>query len=169
VTGQRGCIRKRGDTWTALWDIGPDALSGKRRQRSKGGFATKKDAQAFLTTQINELNRGTYVEPSKQKLGEYLLTWLEGVRVGPKTMADYRMNVETRIIPKIGDLPIQRLTPTSLDAFYRWLEKNGGKSGRASVREASEWLTRFCTRLLATGSGKVNFFAIQPIRPPLQS
>jgi integrase len=83
-----------------------------------------------LTKQLHELNQGTYVEPSKQKLGEYLLCWLEGVRVGAKTMADYRMNVEKRIIPRLGDVPIQKLTPSILDIFYRWLEQEGGKSAQ---------------------------------------
>jgi hypothetical protein len=38
----RGSIRKRGETWTITYDEpSPD---GKRRQRSKGGFPTKRAA-----------------------------------------------------------------------------------------------------------------------------
>jgi hypothetical protein len=37
----RGSVRKRGSTWTwYLWEPGP--LSGKPRQRSKGGYRTKR-------------------------------------------------------------------------------------------------------------------------------
>lgn len=130
MNGQRGYIRRRGATWTVLWELSRDPLTGKRRQRSKGGFATKKEAQGYLTQQVNELNKGTYVEPSKQTLGEYLLTWIQGARVGPKTLADYRMNIEKRIIPKVGNIPVQTLTPSTLDALYRWLESEGGKSAQ---------------------------------------
>jgi len=43
----RGSIRKRGASYTAYWFVnGPD---GERRQRSKGGFRTKKAAGDHLT------------------------------------------------------------------------------------------------------------------------
>jgi hypothetical protein len=45
----RGHIHKRGSTWTVVYDE-TAGEEGKRRQRSKGGFATKRDAQRFLTT-----------------------------------------------------------------------------------------------------------------------
>jgi hypothetical protein len=44
----RGGTRKRGDTWTWFFDA-VDPVTGKRRQRSKGGFRTKREAQAALS------------------------------------------------------------------------------------------------------------------------
>lgn len=38
-------IRKRGKTYTYTIDIGFDAITGKRKQLSKGGFLKKKDAE----------------------------------------------------------------------------------------------------------------------------
>ena len=39
-----GSVRKRGETWTwYLWV--PDPLSGKPRQRTKGGYRTKRECQ----------------------------------------------------------------------------------------------------------------------------
>lgn len=38
----RGAIYKRGSTWTWHFDIDPDPLTGRRRQRTKGGYQTKK-------------------------------------------------------------------------------------------------------------------------------
>ena len=38
----RGSTRKRGRTWTAYWDLDADPQSGQRRQKSKGGFTTRK-------------------------------------------------------------------------------------------------------------------------------
>jgi Arm DNA-binding domain len=37
----RGHVRKRGNTWTAIYDEAEDE-NGKRKQRWRGGFATKK-------------------------------------------------------------------------------------------------------------------------------
>jgi hypothetical protein len=44
----RGHAYKRGSTWTVMYDEQP-ADDGKRRQRSKGGFATKREAEQWLT------------------------------------------------------------------------------------------------------------------------
>jgi Arm DNA-binding domain len=38
----RGAVYKRGSTWTWHFDIDPDPLTGRRRQRTKGGYKTKK-------------------------------------------------------------------------------------------------------------------------------
>ena len=44
----RSSVRKRGATWTwYLWR--PDPLSGKPRQRTKGGYRTKRECQGALS------------------------------------------------------------------------------------------------------------------------
>ncbi|MGO8907056.1 MAG: Arm DNA-binding domain-containing protein [Solirubrobacteraceae bacterium] len=76
----RGSTRKRGTTWTALWDA-YDPTTGSRRQRSKGGFRTQKEAQTHLATVITATAAGEYVEPSKQLLGRFLQDeWLPAIR-----------------------------------------------------------------------------------------
>jgi hypothetical protein len=37
----RGSVYKRGSTWTWVLDVGVDPVTGKRRQRTKGGYRTK--------------------------------------------------------------------------------------------------------------------------------
>ena len=44
----RGAVYKRGSTWTWHFDIDPDPLTGRRRQRTKGGYQTKKAAEQAL-------------------------------------------------------------------------------------------------------------------------
>jgi Arm DNA-binding domain len=66
----RGHTYRRGSTWTAVYDEPGD--EGKRRQRSKGGFPTRKDAQRFPTDQLARIDSGGYAAPSKLTLGEYL-------------------------------------------------------------------------------------------------
>jgi integrase len=38
----RGHVRKRGNTWSYVIDVGTDPATGRRRQRTKGGFPTRK-------------------------------------------------------------------------------------------------------------------------------
>jgi Arm DNA-binding domain len=40
----RGHVRKRGTTWTVVYDEGHDE-NGRRRQRWKSGFATRREAE----------------------------------------------------------------------------------------------------------------------------
>jgi hypothetical protein len=39
------------------------------------------------------------------------------------------MNAETHIVPALGHLPLQRLTPAQLTAFYRFLLDHGRRGG----------------------------------------
>ena len=52
-TGDRmtGGTRKRGSTWSYYFDLGK--VNGKRQKKEKGGFKTKKEAEAALAKAIN--------------------------------------------------------------------------------------------------------------------
>jgi hypothetical protein len=53
---------------------------GKRVQRWKGGFATKKEAQAFLTDVLSRLGDGSYVQPTKLTLRAFVdHEWLPAI------------------------------------------------------------------------------------------
>lgn len=54
-------MHRRGSTWTYVVDVGRDPASGRRRQRTKGGFRTKRDAGRALAELVRTLDDGTYV------------------------------------------------------------------------------------------------------------
>jgi integrase len=154
----RGSVRKRGTTWTWYLDAPPDPVTGKRRQASKGGFRTRREAQEALNEALARLREGTFVLPSQRTLGSFLLEeWLPAVRpprVRPSTWESYRMNAEAHIVPALGHLPLQRLTPAQLTAFYRFLLDHGRRGGgglaaktvrnirgelHAALRDAVRW------------------------------
>jgi hypothetical protein len=79
---------KRGQRrWRAVFDALPDPLTGERRQTTKRGFATKASAEAFLRQSLEKVVAGTYTQPSRITLAEYLAEWLDGLRKKPTTMA----------------------------------------------------------------------------------
>ena len=60
----------------------------ERRQASKGGFRTQKEAQRHLATVITTVNDGSYIEPSKVPLARFLADeWLPAINttVRPST------------------------------------------------------------------------------------
>jgi integrase len=124
----RGSTRKRGSTWTAYWDA-TDPTTGRRQQKSRGGFKRQKDAERFLSETITRVQAGTYVEPSKQPLARFLADeWLPAISatVRPLTLARYgqsvRLYVEGR---EIGTVPLRALAAGHLNALYAELERDG--------------------------------------------
>lgn len=51
-----------GASWSYIIDIGTNPKTGKRKQKKKGGFKTKTEAQEAAALLIAELTQGTYVE-----------------------------------------------------------------------------------------------------------
>jgi integrase len=128
----RGHIRKRGSKWCVVVDVGRDE-NGKRRQKWHSGFDRKTDAEAALTKFLGQVNDGTYVEPNKQTVGEFLLQeWLPARKASlrPSTHASYERNIKTHIDPTIGGTQLQRLTPAALNALYGSLGVNGRRDGK---------------------------------------
>jgi integrase len=134
----RGSVRKRGETWTwYLWV--PDPLTGKPRQRSKGGFRAKRDCQEALNEALADLRKGTFVEPSRRTIASFLTDeWLPAVVTQgrrPGTVANYRIHVTAHIIPALGGIELQQLSPAHLNSFYRALLSEGRRNGRPMARK----------------------------------
>ena len=82
---------------------------------------TEKEANAALRKALNELEKGTLVTGKQQPLKAYLDQWLEqGHRYTVKvsTYYAYRTWLDRHIIPALGHVQLQRLTPEHIQAFY---------------------------------------------------
>jgi len=96
----RGSIRRRSGGWSVTYD---EPAGGKRKQRSRSGFGTRREAQAFLTEQLSRLDTGSYVEPSKLTVAAFLNgEWLPTVTptVRPATADAYERAVRLYIVPR---------------------------------------------------------------------
>lgn len=118
-------------TWSFVADLPPDP-DGRRRQTRRRGFATRKAAQQALTETLGRLQRGEWSSGGRERLGEYLDGWLEGmaVSVGAPTLANYRFFLRSYAVPRIGGLRLGALEPTHLRRLYAELLERGGRGGR---------------------------------------
>ena len=128
----RGHFKKRGASWYFWVELepGPD---GKRRQKSRGGFKTRKEAERAFAALRDEIRLGSYVEPSKLTLNRFLEEeWLPAIRasVRPSTLRFYAQNVASYIKPTIGRTLLPNVTAAKLNAFYATLLANGRTGGR---------------------------------------
>jgi integrase len=116
----RGHVYRRGSTWTYVVDRGVRA-DGARRQTSKGGYRTRKEAEAALVQTITHLQDGTFVDARRLTVGSYLTAhWLPAVRNGvrPLTFSSYEMHVRRYLVPGLGRHALQQLAPPAINAFY---------------------------------------------------
>jgi integrase len=138
----RGHVRKRGNSWSAVYDE-PEDENGKRVQRWKGGFGTKKEAQAFLTRTLTQLEDRSYATPSKTTLSDFLTSeWLPTAkrRIRPLSFVQYEQIVRLRIIPRLGHMRLQAISGGHLNNFYRELEATGLSA--SSIRVTHSVLSR---------------------------
>jgi integrase len=129
---QGSFVRKRGQTWTAYFYVLDG--NGHRKQRTKGGFATKADAQTYLTSQLGSVLKGDYVEPTPLTVAQYLTErWLPTMEMSlrPTTFFNYTIMIKHHVIPELGGISLQKLTVDHLDQLYARLLKSGrfDKSG----------------------------------------
>jgi integrase len=127
VGAMRGSVHRRGSTWSAMWDE-PTLADGKRRQRKKGGFTTKKAAQQHVNLVLTSINRGSYVAPSSLTMQDYLTNmWLPSLGVRLSTRRSYEGHVTAYLIPHLGRIPLQRLTAADLRRMYSALRAAGSR------------------------------------------
>ena len=120
----QGSIRKHerdsGVRYEVVVDLGVDPVTGRRRQRSKS-FKTKRAAQAALATMLADIDKGTAVDRSRQTVAQMMQYWLDTYarhRCAAKTVDDYERTIRVHIIPALGAIQAQKLTPDVLQKFY---------------------------------------------------
>ena len=93
---------------------------------------TKALAQRRLTELLREVDTGTLVEPARLTLAEYLEQWLRdsaAPRVSSRTLKSYRGNLDRYLVPKLGQIPLEKLTPRHVQEMEARLLQDGGSNG----------------------------------------
>jgi hypothetical protein len=70
-------IRKRGQTWTYVVDLGIDPLTKKRLQVSKGGFSSQREAKAAARIVEFEKEQGTFIKEADIPFEVFANDWLK--------------------------------------------------------------------------------------------
>ncbi|MBW1639570.1 site-specific integrase [Microbacterium resistens] len=131
---QRGSSIKKvvlanGETrWRFRVDVEPRA-DGKRRQRTLT-FRTEAEAVNAQARARADIAEGTWTEPSRVTVDEWLTTWLDiGERTWrPSTHDSYK---RTLALPRreLGHIRLQKLTRADVEALVRKMSREGGRKG----------------------------------------
>jgi len=129
----KGHVYRRGEgSWTFVCDIGRDPSTGKRRQKSRGGFPTKKAAETALRDVLHAQDVGHGTQPTSATVREYLEQWLVNAEpsIRRTTFAGYRRDV-ARVVKVLGHHRLHDLTPLQIEAAWADMLRHGGEGGRA--------------------------------------
>jgi len=125
----RGSVVKRGDGYTVVVELDRDPITNKRRQKWHSGYRTKRDAERALSEIVASLHGGSYVEPTKQTLGEFTAEWLAAIQptVRPATHYSYSRNLRLHVLPRLGSVQLRRIDAGMLNTLYAALLADGRK------------------------------------------
>ncbi|MCA1695333.1 MAG: Arm DNA-binding domain-containing protein, partial [Actinobacteria bacterium] len=80
-------------------------MTGKRRQATRAGFATKREAAAAMNEAIQASRHGRFIRRSTRTVRDFLAEWLPVRQLGlkPSTWQSYRDYTKSYVDPIIGD------------------------------------------------------------------
>ncbi len=149
---KRGCKcppeRKRctcGAKWYYRYDI-TDPATGKRKQKEIGGFRTREEAEEAAKRILAEIQQGTYVEPTKITVEEFLIDYVNNTLKNEVALNTYEQRlayVKNHIAPAIGKIKLSNLTPQHIQKFYNDLREN---YGAGHVQNIGNLLTKALTQ-----------------------
>lgn len=120
-----GSITKRKDgTWQGSISMGINPATGKTRRKYVYAPSEKECVKKLQALQA-DLARGTYQEPLKMTVGQWLDMWIADYLGGvkPATIESYTYHVEQNIKPSIGSLKLQNLKPHHVQSMYNDLQR----------------------------------------------
>jgi integrase len=111
-------VESRG-RWVAEISISP----GKRK---KFYCKTKQEAIRKKNEALRELERGTLATGPQQKIKDYIEHWLEEVhkpKIRISSYVKYKKLTNSYIIPELGEVQLQKLTPQQVQSLYTKMGK----------------------------------------------
>ncbi|GEL76663.1 site-specific integrase [Tenuibacillus multivorans] len=152
---RRGCTCKKrkctcGAKYTFVVDIGTDPKTGKRKQKSKGGFKTKQEAELALASLIHDIQAGTFIKESEELFKDFAKSWLviyaETNLVKPGTIR-VRQHEINNLLPYLANLKLKHINRETYQNALNDLKEKGyadntlsgiHRTGRMIFRKAIE-------------------------------
>lgn len=126
-----GTLFKRKD---GLWQASFVPENGKRLYFYG---KTQKEALEKLRNAQQESQKGILATGPKQRLGDYLIQWLETTHKPPmvkhSTYTQYRSAINNHLVPSLGQVFLHKLTVQHVQAFYAQKAQEGLKPSTISV------------------------------------
>lgn len=165
ATGKRlTCSKRHGKWWYNRKIL--DHLTGKPKQVTKGGFATRKDAEHALTDLNSRIDKGTFTDDHGITVADWLDRWLRRkIENGAaySTEKVYRQHITDYLVPHLGHIRLSDLRPMHVDALLKALRETKGSGGKVL---STTTITRVhaCLRSALSTALKMHLISYNPAR-----
>lgn len=137
-------FRQRGKKWEYRIKY-TDPTSGKQKEKTKGGFRTKKEAQieAAEVEKKFYLNQHSVIQSQEKLLKDWFVEWFDiyGSQCQPSTFKNRKNYVDNHIIPKLGNYKLSQLTRLEYQKFINSLIEKYAKKTIQTIHSI------FCTAI----------------------
>ena len=142
--------RKRGSKWEYRFEM--STIEGKRKQYSKSGFKTKKEALTAGAEAYAKYSRaGSVFDPPSISVADYFSFWYENYvkkHLREDSQRTYESLIKRWIIPKLGAYHLRSITPAILASW---------------IGEIAPLLSRSSLSLLRTIMSTAMNYAVNPM------
>jgi integrase len=113
-------------TWFYVFNF-YDENTGKRKQKRKRGFSTKKEATDELRKLEVQHNEGTYIETKNILFKQYLTDWLsiKKISLSNHTFSLYERSIKNHIAPSLGNIILSKMKPQHIQKFILAMHEEG--------------------------------------------
>lgn len=124
IAWEKWFSRRSARYWAMFWWTGYDPKTGKLIRKSVYG-KTQKEVRQKLSQIATEMDNGTFAEPSKMKVTQWLDEWLTSyaMNIKPATRSAYEEHIRVHIKPALGEFPLKQLSTRDIQQLYTSLLK----------------------------------------------
>ena len=151
--------RKRKDgLWEARFIAGTDPKTGKQIRKSVYGKTAAEVAEK-LRAATASVDAGTYLEPQRMFLRDWLDVWLSEYcgAIKPGTLKAYSDNVKNHIKPGLGTIRLCELQPHDVQHFINGLQRGDKPLSAKSVKNIHGVLCKALSEVL-----RIKYIASNP-------
>lgn len=115
-------FRKRGGKWEYRITY-TDRRTGKRREKTKGGFSAKKEAQLAAAAEELKIEERGFAENGNEIIATFIEEWLETYKrpaVKLNTYLVQERNVRLNILPRWGNYRLKDITRSE---YQKWINE----------------------------------------------
>lgn len=123
---------KAGERWKfqIYVPIDPEHPDLGERRLTRGGFLTVDAADDALQDALKKKRSNEKFAGKTPTLGAYADDWVKSLKLADSTIQGYEKIIHNHIKPELGDVRLDKLTPTRIARHYRELEDHGRRDGK---------------------------------------
>jgi len=114
-------------SWQVTVEGVRDPVTGERKRYSKTVHGTKKQAMVVARQLEDAILGGNLIAPAPIKLSKWMDDWLTNYlpNIAQTTRDGYEEKIKNYIVPNLGHIPINALTPNHIQSWVNKLQQSG--------------------------------------------